>query len=206
MSGKTDVIKAVQRLGWRFSKACKGDGKFYVNGNDIKALNFIAEYVQDQQKRQYIENELFAKLYIKVYQRMIEHFKSDVFDPVPRRELHRILENSLEGIIHEFTQALNDSEVYFMLNKAKVKNGVIPDGTAHAHLSHLKTALEHSDLPPQKKVEKYLQYKKEKDENSRKWRQLYKENPDACLGDVWDYENVKECLIAEVNNAINILQ
>lgn len=172
-----EVIKAIQRLGWRFSEATKNGNMFTVNQNDLDALSGIATYVEQAQNKQFQENELFAKLYIKVYLKMIEHYKTDIFDTEPRRQMIKILETPIENVMQEFTDRLNDSEKYVRINTLGVD-------------------LKHPALRNDKETTRY----------NEKIKSLLKTSnlEDVILKDVWGLEDVKGCLIIEVNNAINI--
>ena len=81
-----EVVKAIKRLAWRFSEATKRNNTFVINQNDLDALNGIAKYIEQTQQQQYIDNQLFAKLFIKVYAKMIEHYNTCLLytSPSPR--------------------------------------------------------------------------------------------------------------------------
>lgn len=95
--------QAVSRLSWRFSR--KGSQTF--TEADIQALNRILEYINTTQEKILSENLLFAKLYMAVYKRTIEHYNTSVMDPIPQKELHKFLDRPIEWHYQNFTDYLN---------------------------------------------------------------------------------------------------
>jgi hypothetical protein len=167
------IQKALDRIKWRFGG---NDNKypFPVNETDIEAFNVINNYISQTQSKQFIDNELFAKLYILVYAKMIEHYKTDVFDDAPRKAIYSLLSKSVKNIILDVTERLNDYGLY-----DRLKNNDIE--------------LIHPSLNLNKDITK------------QKINNAYNKNTDL-LDDVWSYEDVKECLIVEVNNCLNIFK
>ena len=170
-----NIIKALDRIGWRFGLNNKKP--FPVNQNDIDAFNSIAEYVDRTNKQQFQDNELFAKLYIMAYAKMVEHFKTDIFDKEPRKQMMKLLDRPMEMIIQDFTDRLNDSEMYFMVEQ--VIGGV------------LKHPIALSEEQMGTNIEKIKEAFRNDD------------NVKVIVDDVWKYEDVKECLVAEVNHVLN---
>ena len=170
-----NIIKAIDRIGWRFGLNNKKP--FPVNQNDIDAFNVIAEYVDRTHKQQFQDNELFAKLYIMAYAKMVEHFKTDIFDKEPRKQMMKLLDRPMEMIIQDFTDRLNDSEMYFMVEE--VIGGV----------------LKHPITLSEEQIGTNIEKIKEAFRND--------DNVKVIVDDVWKYEDVKECLVAEVNHVIN---
>ena len=168
------IIKAIDRIGWRFGLNNKRP--FPVNQLDVDAFNEVAEYVERTNKEQFSNNELFAKLYILAYAKMIEHFKASIFDDEPRKQMMRLLDKPIEFIIQDFTDRLNDSEQYYMLEAVT------------GDLKHPLT------LSEQELVD-----------NTKKLKEAFRsdENIKVVIGDVWKYKDVKECLIAEINHILN---
>ena len=178
MRGRTMVItKAVQRLGWRFSEAVKKNNTFTINQNDIDAIKSIANYVEQTQAQQFQDNELFAKMYILAYAKMIEHFKADILDNEPRKQMGRLLNRPLNEVIEDFRQRLNDSDKYNLIEAIQ------------SEIKHPATV---NDL--------------ERIENTKKIKEALKtpENESRLIKDAWDFETVQENLISEVNNILNI--
>lgn len=174
-----EIVKAVKRLAWRFEKAVEKDNTFVINQNDIEALNGIAAYVEETQKRQFQNNELFAKLFILAYAKMIEHYKTDVFDDIPRKAMYKLLDRPIEKIIEDFTQRLNDSGKYAFIEsvQGQIKHpATLSEAKRSLSTQQMKNALKNA------------------------------ENVDLLIEDVWKVEDVKEFLTIEVNNALNILK
>ena len=111
-----DFKKAMQRIGWRLQQST-----FKPNNEDKQAYNSIVQLIDSQQKKQFENYELFAKLYIHFYGKFISHYKTTVLDPIPRKELHKILETPIANLIDNFTQELNDSELYTLMESSGIK-------------------------------------------------------------------------------------
>ena len=111
-------VKALDRLAWRF-----GGGSFTPNENDIKAYNDLAQYVEKQEKKQINNNLLFAKLYIYAYAKLLNHYQTNVFDPIPQKELSKVLKSPIEGLFIRFKDVLNESDMYTHLDSKKFVYG-----------------------------------------------------------------------------------
>jgi len=169
--------QAINRIGWRFG-GNENKYPFPVNEQDIEAFNQISDEFEAKQKQQFSNNEAFAKLYILVYAKMIEHYKTSVFDHEPRKAVIKLLERPLPEIIEDVRRRLNDSERYSLIESIQGK------------IKHPVTV---SDNERQKNTEKIKEALKSD------------ENVNILINDVWDFETVSDCLISEVNHAINIL-
>ncbi|NNE33538.1 MAG: hypothetical protein HKN40_14365 [Winogradskyella sp.] len=106
------ITKAIERITWRLRNGWK------ANQNDTDAINEIINFVNEKHNQQLQDNVLFAKLYIIVFAQMIKRYKTDVFDSIPQKELHRLLELPLKTYIERFTATLNENE-YETLLKSK---------------------------------------------------------------------------------------
>ncbi len=175
-----DINKAVQRLGWRFDQASKRrDHSFIINQNDLDALKTIDGFVVKNQKKQYQEYELFAKLYINNLTELIEHYSTTIFDPIPRGRIHGILRQSLQDLTEKLKETLNDSEKYDLMKEIGVD---------------LKHPLLRSEVETVNDLDR-LQGTLDNPENKKR-----------LLGEVWDSETVKGCIEREVNRAINLFR
>ena len=173
------INKAVRRMGWRFQQAAKTrDKSFKINQNDIDALQSIADYVERTQKEQFQNNELFAKMYILCYMRILEKDNTTVFETFARRKLYGLLKLPISSMIEKFTEFLNEQEVLNLFEELKIKP---------LHPSILTEKEKANDL---ERLLKAL----ETPENLQRFN---REN--------WDYETVKNCLEIEVNQAINFM-
>ncbi len=172
-----DINKAVQRLGWRFDQASKGpDHSYIINKNDLDALKSIDAFVVKNQKEQLQNQELFAKLYINNLTELIEHYNTTIFDPIPRRRIHGILRQSLQELTEKLKDTLNDSEKYELMKEIGVDLNhplLRSDEETSNDLDKLQGALDDS------------------------------ENRKRLIGEVWNYETVKDCVEKEVNKVIN---
>ena len=97
------IKTALERIFWRFQT---------INGNitDQKALDTLAEFVNDKHAKQLQDNEMFAKVYIFMYSYFLKRYNTDVYDPIPQKELHRYLDQPLERIIERFKVKMNEKE------------------------------------------------------------------------------------------------
>jgi hypothetical protein len=77
-----------------------------------EAYNYLIEYVASKHKDVIIGNQLFGKLYIYLYGQFIKHYETTLFDPIPKKELHRILDRPLKTIVEEFVDIVNMGELY----------------------------------------------------------------------------------------------
>lgn len=168
-----NTYNALSRLKWRFEQG----KEFKPNETDIEAFNEILKYYSDTQEKQFEANELFAKLYLYIFMRILENDKSTVFDNNARKKIGNILVRPLPQIIDELKDSLNRSEQYCFLNDLGI------DLEKHPALS--------SREETQKEVDKIIS-------------QMKKEGPSRIRGDVWDYETVKNAVIPEVNQMINL--
>jgi uncharacterized membrane-anchored protein YjiN (DUF445 family) len=173
-----DINKAVQRLGWRFEQSSKRtDHRFTINQNDLDALKTIDAFVVKNQKEQLQNQELFAKLYINNLTELIEHYNTTIFDPIPRRRIHEILRQSLPDLTEKLKDTLNDSEKYELMKEIGID---------------LKHPLLRTDEETENDLDKLQD------------ALIDTENKKRLLGDVWDFETVKDCVEMEVNSAINL--
>jgi hypothetical protein len=125
-----NIEQALNRLHWWVIPQKDINGNIFFknikpNRTDLEAVNFMIEWVDNQKKQSLKQNQLFAKLYIYVYHKFIQHYETTVFDNVPQSELHRILDKPLDAFFKAFTQQLNDNEAYISINEGnELKNDV----------------------------------------------------------------------------------
>lgn len=170
-----NIKKSINRIFWRFG----GNGNknpFPVNQLDADALNEIIEYVDQKEKQQYEANELFAKLYIYIYQKILENDNSTVMDKEPRMKIYNLLKKPLTQVIDNFKDSLNNSERYELLEELNID-------------------LKHPALQNEERSSNDIENLKEAIKDPEKLNQL--------AGEVWDYETVSEILQTEINQAIN---
>lgn len=166
-----NIEKAVNRIKWRIESK-----KWISNHNDIEALNEIVKYVNQKESKQFNDNELFAKLYIHNWIQFIDKFKSDVYDELPIKEFHKLLENPLSVFVQRFTERLNDIELenlYDNIGLSKEHPSVIPAEVKDKEMKLLTEAL--------------------KDEENMK--KLFRKS--------WDEELVLDIIKNQVNHFVN---
>jgi len=196
-----DIKKAISHWEWRLENALENNYPIKVSDKDLESYNAIGKYIEQTQENQFRDNELFAKLYIYLFTKSMEFSKSNVFDNDAQNRLLNVLKMPTEKLIENLQKSMNDSEVYFQIDEAKVKDGIIPEGLSHIDTDYLDQLIEIKD--PSEKAKFIKRWKDEKKMQYNKWDSLYRENPDACLGNVWEYETVKNNITLQVNAAIN---
>lgn len=88
---------------------------------DIKAIKLIAEFTEEKLNQQFNDNQLFAKLYITFYGELLKYYDTTVFDNVPQKSLHQILDTPIEVLIQKFLDKANLQEQTLEHRK---KNGI----------------------------------------------------------------------------------
>ena len=166
------IKKAVEHFIWKFKNSWNPTEK------DVEALNAVIEFVESKHKKQIQDFHLFAKLYIMVYAQYLERYKATIFDDIPRKELHKLLDRPTEDFIKRFTDRLNESELYILFDGIGVK------------LEHPNTKTTQTKGKENKALKNALN-----DEN----------NKERFCGKVWEYETVKENIELQINNVINLL-
>lgn len=165
-----NIEKSVRRIAWRLSNGWK------ANQNDIDAVNEIIEFVNAKQKEQIKDNQLFAKMYIHIYGEYLKFYKATVFDEIPQKELHKILDTPLSEIIENFKKDLNDSERYEIMKSLGME-----------------------DKHPATRTDQEKQKEKEITEQI-----LEKHSHDEIFfNDIWDYKTVEKNLIIQINAVLN---
>jgi len=172
-----EIRKAVQRIGWRFAEAAKRqDRSFRLNDNDIQALEVIDSYVVKAQKQQFINQELFAKMYIFLFMKIMEADNSTVLETFARRKIYDVLDKSISQLVDDFTESLNSSEAYVFLEEIGAASNLNGNYNSVKE-NEIKNKLSESCKDP--------------------------DNLNRLIGKVWDREFVAEMLEVEVNQAIN---
>ncbi len=178
MVNKMKIKTAINRIFWRFG----GNGNkkpFPVNQEDVNAYNAIEEYIQQAEKKQYQQNENFAKLYTYLFMKILENDKSTVMDNLARKKIYALLKKPLFQVVEDFKDSLNDSERYEVLKAAGIN-------------------LRHPALKSEQ--ERYIDIEKINEAIKTP------ENKSRLLGEVWDFETVKNCIEEEINQALNLFK
>lgn len=115
------ITKAINRITWRLTS-----NHWKANQTDEDAINYIIKFANNHNEKQLQNNELFAKLYIYVYKSFLTHYNATVFDDIPQKELHKLLDKSIQHHVEEFRQALNESENYKLQEQLGLTAGKHP--------------------------------------------------------------------------------
>ena len=98
------IKKALEHFEWKLSN------KWNPTTKDVEAYNEIIQFTEDKLQDQYKDNQLFAKLYITFYGELLKYYNATVLDKEPQKALHKILDTSIESIIHKFLAKANLQE------------------------------------------------------------------------------------------------
>lgn len=162
------IEKAIKHFHYKLSNIWKATDK------DIEAFKGIRDFVVRKNENQINNNQLFAKLYVYVYAQFLEKYNATVFDPIPQKELNKMLSKPLDLFIQSFTKNINESDMY-------------------ENLQNLGLELKHpaiksdKDIINEKAIISDLSDDKIKD----------------VLSDTWKVEDVENNLIAMLNAALN---
>ena len=118
------TTEAINRIYWRFG-GNDNSHPFPVNEKDVEAYNVLAKVVDNYQKQQFQNNELFAKLFIFTYKRIFELEGGNIMDQgmaAKRRKIYNLLQKPVPQLIEEFKDMLNDSEVYELCESIGIEN------------------------------------------------------------------------------------
>lgn len=141
-----DIKKAAGKLKWRFRKE-KGNYKpFTPNDNDIEALNCILNWINHQKKETLNNNQLFAKLYIYHLTMNIRYFETTVLDPIPQKDLSRLLNMPIHLFYEAFETDLYGNQLNKILNNSENINEI------------LKEHIEQKTLYPREMIESQLNH------------------------------------------------
>lgn len=112
LHGKINTIKdALKHFEFKFSNVWDATPK------DIEAYNKLGEFVEEKHNKQFVDNELFGKLYIIFYGQLLKFYKTTLYDPEPTKQLHKSLNQPLEVIIKKFLEIANDQEIFLNMQK-----------------------------------------------------------------------------------------
>lgn len=78
--------------------------------SDQEAINTIIDFVESKHAKDFNDHQLYAKLYITYLAELMKYYKATVFDGIPQKELHKILDQTLEQIIENFVKTATDIE------------------------------------------------------------------------------------------------
>lgn len=146
---------------------------------DVKAINLLIDNHERNKKEKVIKQRLFAKLYVFLLGEFLKKYNATIFDPIPQRELHKILDTDLNYLIAGFTEVLNDNEIYMFFKDA---------GIDHFGEKHPIT----------------VSVKKSKEDNEKLIQQMKEEGKERFFGNVWKKEDVEDNLFSMINKAVEV--
>lgn len=112
-----NLSESLKRISWRFSK-----GNFTPNKKDVECLLEVIEYVENKEKQQLINNQLFGKLYIFVLGEFIRYYEATPDSEIPQKELHKLLDKDLRTIVSEFVDKVNNAKLAHVTNENDLKD------------------------------------------------------------------------------------
>jgi len=111
-----NIEKAINRLQWRFKNdnIKVNESKIIINELDIKAIDFLINWVNQQKKESLQENELFAKIYCYALSNELEFYK-DI--KLSNKKLQEQLKIPIEYHYQTVLENLNRNELNKFMNK-----------------------------------------------------------------------------------------
>ena len=104
-------MKGLDRIIWRINNGWK------ANEKDQEAINEIITYVNKTNERALNDNEIAFKMYVMLFSQYLERYEATVFDDIPQKELHKMLTIPTERFLERFTERLNKSERYTLMEQ-----------------------------------------------------------------------------------------
>ena len=165
------IEKSIQHFHFKLTNVWSASEK------DIQAFKTIRDFVIDKNKKQIADNQLFAKLYVYVYAQYLKEWKATVFDSIPQKEFHKMLDRPFQAFVEAFRKQLNESELYELLE------------TKGIELDHEVMM----NLPQDK-------YNEQRQKESLILEDIKQEVKES---DIWKYEDVESNLVAQINAVLN---
>jgi hypothetical protein len=106
-----NINEAIKHFEWKLANSWK------PTKTDIDAYNKILEFVDQKNKEQFNDNQLFAKLYIKYSTELLRFYKTSVFAKLTHKEINRVLSDDINNLIVEYTKVANEQEIYLRMRK-----------------------------------------------------------------------------------------
>lgn len=193
-----ETKKSLDRLKWRFGS----NNAFRPNKNDAVALNHLIGYVQEKEKKQIVDNELFGKLYIWAYGQLLKFYGCTVFNKEPQKYLGELLTKSTGRIVEELKDQLNHSEMYTVFDLSGTKP------FDHIHLTHLEHFFREKGYDGEtvkRKMDAIVEKRNSSNEELQKVLEDFPEVKELMYKGkgIWDFATVSENMESMVNAAIN---
>ena len=97
------MFKALNRIKWRFT----GKSNFKPNEEDIKALNEVIRWINQQKEKTINNNKLFAKLFITFYNDVLTTNETTILDDLAQKQVSRLLALNLNQFYIAFHKQLH---------------------------------------------------------------------------------------------------
>lgn len=101
------ISRAINHFLWKFNPK---NNQWKATERDQEAINTIIEFTEKKHSQDFVNQELFAKLYITFYGELLKFYDATVFDKTPQKALHKILDTPIETIIEKFVDKANLQE------------------------------------------------------------------------------------------------
>ncbi len=117
-----NIEKALNRINWRFknTQIKINESKITINEEDVNAIEFLTNWINNQKKETINQNQLFAKMYCYCLSNEIEFYKDVKF---ANRKLQEKLNEPIENHYNKIVNDLNRLE----LTKYMQSKGIIMD-------------------------------------------------------------------------------
>ncbi|MRX65759.1 hypothetical protein [Maribacter luteus] len=79
-----------------------------VNNQDKNAFNCILDYINTTLDESFNRNKYFANLYAYCLGLLLEKYQTTIDNPIPHKELHKIIDTPFENIIEDITNKMNN--------------------------------------------------------------------------------------------------
>lgn len=117
-----NIEKALNRINWRFKnpQIKINESKITINQEDVNAIEFLTNWINNQKKETINQNQLFAKMYCYCLSNEIEFYKDVKF---ANTKLQEKLNEPIENHYNKIVKDLNRLE----LTKFMQSKGIIMD-------------------------------------------------------------------------------
>ena len=119
-----NIEKALNRINWRFKnpQIKINESKITINQEDVNAIEFLTNWINNQKKETINQNQLFAKMYCYCLSNEIEFYKDVKF---ANRKLQEKLNEPIENHYNKIVKDLNRLELTkFMQSKDIIMDNV----------------------------------------------------------------------------------
>jgi hypothetical protein len=93
---------------------------------DLEAYNSLVEFVNEKQKQQLIDNQLFGKLYIYLLDEFTKYYNCSIIDEIPQKELNKILKKPIRSIVNDLVENNNINDIEYYIEKNNSLEGFKP--------------------------------------------------------------------------------